>query len=204
MIFHKRTVVAATLLLLTAATLPAQSTVAGATLRPGDAVRIVVWQRPDLSGEFTVSSAGRLSHPILQDAVVTGVPFDEATLRLRGLLRQFVGEVQFTVDPLVRVAVGGEVRQPSLYMMEPDMTVGFAVARAGGPTERGRLSRILLIRAGERIEVDVNDPADGWASAALRSGDQVLVLRRTDVLRDYITPLASVTAAVASVIRLLR
>jgi protein involved in polysaccharide export with SLBB domain len=132
------------------------------------------------------------------------VPFDEATLRIRGLLRQFVGEVQFTVDPLIRVAVGGEVRQPSLYHMAPDMTIAFAVARAGGPTDRGRMSGIMLIRDGQRYEVDVNDPADPWAAETLRSGDQILVTRRRDILREYIMPFASVTAAIASVIRVAR
>jgi protein involved in polysaccharide export with SLBB domain len=197
--------IVAVVLAMPASAVAAQSPASSdATLRPGDAVRVAVWQRPDLSGEFVVSGNGRLAHPILQDAVVTGVPFDEATLRLRALLRQFVGEVRFTVDPLVRVAVSGEVRQPSLYHLSPDMTIAFAVALAGGPTDRGRLSRVVLLRDGVRTEVDVNDPEDPLATATLRSGDQILVTRTRDILREYIAPLASVTGAVAALLRLAR
>lgn len=210
MYFDRRAALLAGVLLFLALPLLAQSAspaaggAAPAMLRSGDAVQVTVWQRPDLSGEFTVSGGGRLVHPILQDVVVTGVPFDEAALRLRGLLRQFVGEVQFTVAPMIRVAVGGEVRQPNLYHLEPDMTIAFAVARAGGPTDRGRMSRVLIIRDGHQYVVDVNDPADAWGAEALRSGDQILVTRRRDILREYVGPLASITSAVASLIRLAR
>jgi hypothetical protein len=33
------------------------------TLRPGDVVRIDVWQKPELSGEFRVGIDGSLVHP---------------------------------------------------------------------------------------------------------------------------------------------
>jgi protein involved in polysaccharide export with SLBB domain len=193
---------------LAAAAVHAQSsspgTAAAPELRPGDAVRVQVWQRQDLSGQFAVDGQGRIAHPILKDVTVTGVPFDQATLRLAQLLRTFHGEVQFVVEPLVRVGVAGEVRQPNLYHLPPDMTLAYAVAAAGGATERGRLDRVEFVRNGVRRVVDLTDPGDLVVNTELRSGDQVLVGRRRDVLREYVMPLSSVVGALAALIRISR
>jgi protein involved in polysaccharide export with SLBB domain len=168
-----------------------------AVLRPGDAVRVAVWQRDDLSGEFAIMGDGRIAHPILRDTVVAGIPFDQVVHRLSELLRAFHGDVRFVLEPLVRVSVGGEVRQPSLYHLPTDMSIAYAVARAGGPTERGRLDRVQFIRDGAIQIVDLTDPANHLAHTPLRSGDQILVGRRRDILREYVGPLASVASAVA-------
>lgn len=173
-------------------------------LRSGDGVRVTVWQREDLSGEFGVDASGRLLHPILRDVVVAGVPFDQATLRLGEVLREFHGEVRFVVEPLIRVGVAGEVRQPNLYHLPADMTVAYAVSRAGGPTERGRLDQVMLMRDGTTVTVDLTDPSGQFANTPLRSGDQILVARRRDILREYIMPLSSIVGAAAALIRVSR
>jgi protein involved in polysaccharide export with SLBB domain len=173
-------------------------------LHSGDAVRITVWQRPDLSGEFGINGEGRVAHPILKDVIVTGVTFDQAVVRIGELLRTFHGEARFVVEPLIRVGVGGEVRQPNLYHLAPEMTVAYAVARAGGPTDRGRLDRVQFIRGGQALTVDLLDPSGELVHTTLRSGDQILVARRRDILREYVMPLSSVVGAVAAIIRVTR
>jgi polysaccharide biosynthesis/export protein len=176
----------------------------GTVLRPGDAVRVAVWQRQDLSGEFAVTSDGRVAHPILKDVVVAGVGFDEALRRIDGLLREFHGDARFVVEPLIRVGVGGEVRQPNLYHVPVDMTVAYAVSRAGGPTDRGRFDRVVLMRDGASHILDLTDPAAELVNAPLRSGDQILVGRRRDVLREYVMPLSSIVGAIAALVRVTR
>lgn len=170
-------------------------------LRPGDAIQLTVWRREDLSGEFAIGADGSIVHPILQRVVVTGVPLEEVERRISALLQSFEGETEFAIQPLVRVGVAGEVRQPNLYMLTPDMTVANAVARAGGPTERGRLDRVVLLRDGTSRQLDLVDPSGLGARITVQSGDQVLVARRRDFLREYVVPIASVVAAVAALVR---
>jgi polysaccharide biosynthesis/export protein len=176
----------------------------GTSLQAGDAVRVAVWQRDDLSGEFAIGSDGRIAHPILKDALVTGIPFDQAVQHLAVLLRSFHGEVPFVVEPLIRVGVGGEVRQPNLYHLPAGMSVAYAVARAGGPSERGRLDRVELVREGRAFSIDLTDPTGELADMPLRSGDQIRVARRRDLLREYIMPMSSIVGAIAAVIRVTR
>ena len=173
-------------------------------LRAGDAVRIAVWQRPDLSGQFSVGTDGRMAHPILQGAVVAGVPFEQARNHLAEVLRTFQGDAQFVAEPFVRIGVGGEVRQPNLYHVPAEMTLAYAVAQAGGPTERGRLDRVELVRDGRSETLDLTDPSGHGAGIPLRSGDEIRVGRRRDILREYFMPLASIVGAVAAVIQVSR
>jgi protein involved in polysaccharide export with SLBB domain len=173
-------------------------------LRAGDGVRVTVWQREDLSGDFGVDASGRLLHPVLRDAVVAGLPFEHAIARIGDILHAFHGEVRFVAEPLIRIGVAGEVRQPNLYHLPADMTVAYAVAHAGGPTDRGRLDRVILMRGGSTVTVDLTDPAGQFANTPLRSGDQILVGRRRDILREYVMPLSSIVGAVAALIRVSR
>lgn len=173
-------------------------------LRPGDAVQITVWRRPDLSGEFAIASDGTIAHPILRQAAVAGVPLREMESRIATLLREFEGNADFVVTPLLRVGVAGEVRQPNLYLLTPEMTLAGAVASAGGPTDRGRLDRVTLLREGVSRRYDLVDPSGEGAAITVRSGDQILVARRRDILREYIMPVSSVVAAIAALIRVSR
>jgi protein involved in polysaccharide export with SLBB domain len=43
-------------------------------LNPGDVVRITVWRKPELSGDFIIAGDGSVSHPLYRDVRVTGMP----------------------------------------------------------------------------------------------------------------------------------
>jgi len=172
-------------------------------LRPGDALRITVWREPDLSGRFTVSQDGTISHPLYQDIVAAGVDLPTLRARLRTLLAQYQAEPRFVIEPLLRVSVGGEVRQPSLYTLPPETSIAEAVALAGGATDRARLDRVHLLRGGREITVDLLSPHVGMAQARIRSGDQIYVDRSVSVFREYIAPAGSITAALVTLIALI-
>jgi len=87
------------------------------TLRPGDVLRLTVWQRPELSGDYIVASDGSLAHPIYQGLRIAGVPLVVVEQRVRALLKTYVSEPQVTVQPLIHAAVSGEVRQPGLLLV---------------------------------------------------------------------------------------
>jgi polysaccharide export outer membrane protein len=197
---------AITALVLTAATGAAQAKPASTvTLAPGDLVRLTVWQKPELSGEFMVTPEGSLSHPLYQDVQVVGVPLPEAKARIRAFLTQtYTKDPLLTLEPLFRVSVGGEVRQPNLYSVPRGTTVAEAVALAGGITERGSASKVRLLRPGRDTKLDLTGSKPESAGVTVTSGDQIIVGRGHNFFRDIVGPFASLTAAVVSVIVVVR
>lgn len=172
-------------------------------LRAGDAVRITVYGHEELTGEFAVTGDGYIAHPIYRSVQVVGVPQDEIERRVQDILYNFDAQPRFVVEPLVQVVVGGEVRQPNLYALAPEMTVAQAVGLAGGVTDRARLDRVRLLRDGVEYRLDLTSPEAEIGDMTVRSGDQIIVDRRVSVFREYIAPAGSIASAIVSVIALI-
>lgn len=180
-----------------------QSTPSDPVLNQGDALRITVWRKPELSGDFLVSTNGALVHPLYRHVQVTGVPLSTVQERLREFLSRFENNPEFSVQPLHRVAIGGEVRRPELYTLTPEVTVAQAVATAGGATERGRITDVRLMRGGTEYVVDLTRPDSGFAAASIRAGDQIMVPRRVSFFRDYLAPAGGLLSVAVSLIGIL-
>ncbi len=172
-------------------------------LRPGDAVRITVWRKPEMSGEFAVAADGSLNHPLYRALRVTGIPLATAEGRLRTFLQQYETNPEFVMEPLLHVAVGGEVVRPNLYTLRPETSVSDAVAMAGGPTDRGRRDRVRLLRDGGEVVLDLTRPQPGVATTPIRSGDQILVDRKRAVFRETIGPIVMVAGATAAILNVI-
>ena len=167
-------------------------------LKPGDVLRLTVWQRPELSGDFTIAGDGTIAHPVYHALHVAGVPIAEVQGDVHDFLKTYVVEPQVAVQPLLHVGVSGEVRLPSVVLVAPNTSLAQVVAMTGGPTDRGAMERVRLIRDNREIVIDLSGAARRGAPVDVRSGDQVWVDRQTSVLRDHIAPLASVAAALAA------
>jgi polysaccharide export outer membrane protein len=70
--------------------------------------------------------------------------------------------------------VGGEVRTPGFYVLQPDLTVMKALGVAGGPTDRANRKNVRIQRVvdGKQIEIKAND------STPVMPGDTIVVHRR--------------------------
>lgn len=173
-------------------------------LQPGDAVHIVVWDRPDWSGEFEVKGDGTLRHPQYNQLKVTGIPVTE----IPALVQSFVAQFQRSpvdVEPLLKVTVDGAVRTPNAYTLPPEATLIDALAKAGGATDAGRLDQVVLIRDGQDRKVDLTlQGRSTTPPIVIHSGDRIVVERRSTTLRDIATPIASLAAVVLSVIGIVR
>jgi len=200
-IFSK--LVIAVVLILQATILSAQespvSEPRASALNPGDQVRIAVWRQPEFTGDFIVAGNGTITHPLYREIQVTGIPLATVEERLRTFLTRYVANPQFVVQPLVKIIVAGEVRSPNVYSVPPETTVAQAVVLAGGPTERGRLDRVRIIRDGQETQVDLTSASSDIALLQIRSNDQVFVSRRTNLFKDTIVPVLSAIGAVAAV-----
>jgi protein involved in polysaccharide export with SLBB domain len=90
------------------------------------------------------------------------------------------GDVIFIPPVGATVSVEGEVRRPAIYELRGSVSLGAAVALAGGLTNEADDSRVAVLRVGEdKRRVALNLPlntAEG-RSAALRNGDAVRVQR---------------------------
>ena len=173
------------------------------TLTPGDSVRIVVWRKPEFSGDFVVAPDGSITHPLFRAVKVAGVPYATAEANVRRFLARFEENPEFVMEPLVRVAVSGEVGRPAVFAMRPETTIGEAVARAGGVREEGASNKIQLLRLDasgrqQQMRIDLNDPSDGSGTLPVRSGDQIIVPQRRSFTRDVLIPTLGVIGSIAS------
>lgn len=153
--------------------LSAQDTVSDQGLQPGDIVQITVWQRDELSGEFTVAQDGTLVHPLYQQVRVTGLPSGQVEDRLRSFLSQFEANPQVVVRALYTVAVAGQVFRPDIYTVPPGTTISQVVTQAGGVTETADTDEVQLTRGTRVSEIDLRDLAT--VQMPVQSGDQILV-----------------------------
>lgn len=171
-------------------------------LQPGDALRISVWRQPELSGEFLVASDGTIAHPLYKDIRVVGQPLSAVERQLGDFLRRFVDSPRFVVEPLLRVAVSGEVTRPNIFTVPPGTTLAQALAQAGGVTERGRRDRVRLMRGQQERVVDLTDPRAGRQQ--IRSGDELIIDRQGQWFRNVLVPAATILGAAASVLIAIR
>lgn len=172
-------------------------------LAPGDSVRIVVWRKPEFSGDFVVAPDNSVTHPLFRTVRVGGVPFATAEANLRAFLSRFEENPQFVMEPLVHVSVSGEVERPQIFATRPETTIGEAVARAGGTTDVGARNRVRVLRFGpggqqDELKVNLADPNSTTSTLRVRSGDQIIVDRKKSLFRDVIQPTLVVIGTVAS------
>ena len=173
-------------------------------LNPGDQIRIVVWRKPEYSGDFTIAANGTIIHPLYREVQVTGVPLSVVEDRLRTFLTRYETTPQFVIQPLVRIIVGGEVRTPNIYSVPPETTIAQAIALAGGPTDRGELRQVDVVRDKQQIKFDVSKPESDAGVLQIRSGDQIIVGRKRGSILQVLGPISSTIAMIAAVTTVIR
>lgn len=172
-------------------------------LTPGDSVRITVWRKPEFSGDYVVAPDGSITHPLFRTVKVAGLPYARAEANLRTFLSQFEDNPQFVMEPLIRIAVSGEVERPLVYAGRPETTAGEAIARAGGPTKDAASNRVRIIRmttSGQQTQLTINlqDPKGSQGITPLRSGDQIVLDRKKSFMKDILLPTIGVIGSIAS------
>lgn len=173
-------------------------------LMPGDSVRIVVWRKPEFSGDYVIAPDGSITHPLFRAVPVAGVPFATAEANLRRFLSGFEENPQFVMEPLIRVAVSGEVTRPQVFAVRPETSIGEALARAGGANTNGARNRVRVLRLqpnGQQQQMTLNlaNPGSNDGTLPIRSGDQIIVDKKRSFARDILIPVLGIVGSVASV-----
>ena len=178
-------------------------------LGPGDLVRVEAFLArsvPDSlrtgavgAGEYMVDARGFALLPLVGMLQVAGRPFEDVRADIEeAYAREFV-DARVRVTPLVRVALLGEVRVPGLLPVDPTMTLADVVAAAGGLNPSADREDIRLVRGDETVVV-----ADELQLAALtvplRTGDRIVVGRRSWLSENLPFVLGAAASVVASVL----
>ncbi|HEX4984508.1 MAG TPA: polysaccharide export protein EpsE [Burkholderiales bacterium] len=184
--FARCMAVAAALLAVPALAAPAKGYVMG----PGDAIKVTVYQNPDMTTETRISEVGSVMLPLLGPVELGGLTPAQAEIRIAALLKSggFVPRAQVTVFVTQfrsrQISVLGQVGKPGRYAIEePSLRLTDALALAGGISGGGAES-VTVIRAGDsgeqRFEIDLLGIFDAPSSAKnieIQNGDTIFVPR---------------------------
>lgn len=149
-------------------------------LAPGDVINVTVYNEPELSvNGVRIPGTGEISYPLLgridvENHSVETLEKHLTALLLNGYLKE--PKVSVTIAKYRPFFVRGDVRQPGRHTFSEGMTLEQALTVAGGSTELGENSNIVINRPnGEKIEVSE-------VSVPIRPGDVITVKR--DVISE--------------------
>lgn len=131
-------------------------------LGPGDRLRVIVFQEPDLSGEFEVDSTGQVALPLIEPIPAQGKTIREfqeavvAKLSTGYLVNPRVSAEVLNYRPFY---ITGEVNRPGEYPYVAGMNILKAIAMAGGYTYRANTRRVFMTRVSGRDELVVEPSA---------------------------------------------
>jgi protein involved in polysaccharide export with SLBB domain len=146
-------------------------------LGAGDKIRILVYNEPNLSGEFLVNAAGVIAVPLIGDVTA----LSRTVTEIRSEIEQRLGAgylraPQVSIDVLTfrPFYILGEVNKPGDYPYSAGLNVLRAVATANGYTYRADKRHVYLKRAGEIAEKKYPMSAD----LPIQPGDTVRIGER--------------------------
>ncbi len=150
---------------------------------PGDSFNIVLWGRLEASFAVEVNPNGEISLPKVGVLKVWGLTFSQLQALLFDQISKYYKDFQMnvTMEKLrtIRVFVVGETQSPGNYLVSSLSTVYHALMAAGGPSKRGSLRNVQLLRNGKVVEtIDLYDfflRGDRSRDARLQSGDTVFI-----------------------------
>ena len=136
-------------------------------LGPGDNIRIIVFQNPDLTIETRVTENGTISYPLVGSVRVGGMTIPAAELRIAKALKDggFIKSPQVNIALLQnrgnQVSVLGEVNRPGRFPLETFNTrISEMIAIAGGISPAGADIAILTgMRNGKPLRREIDIPS---------------------------------------------
>ena len=151
---------------------------AGEKLGVGDAVRVTVFQQPDLTLETRVDEKGAILMPLIGQVKVAGLTTTAASVQIADALKQgkFLNNPQVNVALTTlrsrQVSVLGLVARPGRYALdETSAQLADVIAAAGGVLPTGS-ETVMVTRNGKEQKVELLGK-----SFALQGGETVYVDR---------------------------
>jgi len=150
-------------------------------LNPGDGVRIIFYNINDnISGDYYIQQDGLLQLPFIGNIDTRNRDFKFIKNQIVTKYDSLYKNPELTVQPLLRINILGEVRNPGYYYVTDVEKITGILALAGGVTGSAASKEIYILRGEEEIELNVSELTAKGNTAAdfgLRSGDRIFVPR---------------------------
>lgn len=155
------------------------------TIGPGDALDVVIWREPGLSGQVTVRPDGFITLPLINEVQVVGMTSAQLREVLEKKYREFITDAYVTVRIMSiasnEIFLIGEVTNPGAYPLTGNDTVLQLLTRAGGLTPFADRDDIHIVRREKEkvteyvIDYDAILEGDLKQDILLRPGDRIVV-----------------------------
>lgn len=159
-------------------------------LAAGDAIRVQVFQNPDLTLDTRITESGVISYPLIGAVRLGGLTVSAAELKIADALRMggFLVKPQVTIQLTQlrgsQVSVLGQVGRPGRFVLETANTrLSDMLATAGGTTPNGEDAVVITgTREGKPFRKTVDLPAMFLSVSpvddiVLQGGDVIFVAR---------------------------
>ena len=168
-------------------------------LQAGDAIQLAIKDEPTLARDYPVVTDGTVLLPFVGLVKVAGQPFDDVVAQIRRAYERELTAPLVVLIPLMRVAVSGEVRAPGIFVVDPTFTWTDMLARVGGVLPTAARDRLVLVRAGQEYVLQRSGDAT-WPSLPVRSGDRLMVPRRSWFEDNFPVLLGSATSLLVATV----
>ena len=156
-------------------------------LQPGDVLLVSVWKEEDLNQEVIVRPDGRISFPLVGEAVAAGQSLEAVRDSIKKGLTKYIPDPVVTVSVRQlsgnRVYVIGKVNRPGEFPILSNVDVMQALSMAGGTSTYAALNKIKILRRDgngkqKAISFEYGDIEKGKnleQNIILKAGDVVVV-----------------------------
>ena len=146
----------------------------------GDRVYMFVEGEETLSDTFTVAPGQILQLVEIDDVPLRGVLRSELHSYLMERIGRSIRDPVIRSQALIRISFIGQVGAPGFHSLPPELPIGDAIMRAGGPTDRGAVDGLRVVRSGQIVlqgEILQTALQEGRTLDELdiHSGDQIIV-----------------------------
>jgi protein involved in polysaccharide export with SLBB domain len=144
--------------------------------RRGDRIALMVQAESTLTDTFTVGSGPELMLPPPTTGAMSlkGVLRSELQSKLTGYIGRFRNNPVVRAQPLIRIAVQGEVARGGIYAVPADAQLADALMAAGGTTEYAKANKVTIARDGRSFWEGTAFDTD-LDALGVRDGDQIVV-----------------------------
>jgi protein involved in polysaccharide export with SLBB domain len=125
-------------------------------LGANDQIHVVVYNEPTITGDYMIDGAGNLSVPAAGRVRAAGLTAEQLERKLTAKLNSGIlkdARVTVQVSNYAPFYIRGEVKKPGEFPYKPGLTLGDAVALAGGYTYRANESQAFVRAAGAGTEI---------------------------------------------------
>jgi protein involved in polysaccharide export with SLBB domain len=151
-------------------------------LNPGDGVRIIFYNIPEkISGDYHIQLDGKIQLPFIGLVDSRERDFQDMKSEIEHKYDSLYKDPELTIQPLMRINILGEVRQPGFYYLTGFEKLSGLIAIAGGETADADIDGIYIIRNDTEFEIDSEELlADGGTvgDIGIQSGDRIFVPRQ--------------------------